>query len=280
VRRVFETPNPIRLRVEIPKGRVLVVADDVAETTVELIAMKGDPIAQSWIDDAEVAQRGDEVVVLVRKHGMAFFGIGGAIEATVRVPKASAAQIGTGSGRIETDGALGDIRASTGSGHIHLKSGADIHVRSGSGDIVVDAASGSVDVKTGSGRITVGQVGRDARVATGSGHAEIGGAVGDARVTTASGNIEVGASGESVEAFAASGHVRVRRADHGRIKARTVSGHVSVGVAGGAAAWLDLNTLSGKVRSELDGGGEPGPGEKTVELRLETVSGNIDVQRA
>ncbi len=281
MRRVFETVNPARLRIEIPKGRVQVIASAATtQTVVELVAMKGDPVAQSWIDEAEVAQRGDEIVVLVRKHGLAFFGIGGAIEATIMVPAATAATIGTGSGRIETEGPLGDVRAGTGSGHIHVAAGADVHVRSGSGDIVIDAASGTADVKTGSGRIVIGQVGGDVRVATGSGHAEVASAAGEARVTTGSGNIEVGDAGDRLEAFAASGHVRVRRADHGKVRARTVSGHVSVGVATGTAAWLDLSTLSGKVRSDLETAGEPGPGEKSVELRLETVSGNIEVQRA
>ena len=94
----FETPQAVRLRVEIPKGRVRVIAGDVAQTTVDLVPMRGDPVAAAWIAEAEVAERGDEIVVLVRKHGLAFFGIGGAIEATITVPAASDANIATGSG--------------------------------------------------------------------------------------------------------------------------------------------------------------------------------------
>jgi hypothetical protein len=43
----------------------------------------------------------------------------------------------------------------------------------------------------------------------------------------------------------------VRRADHGRVRAKTTSGGVSVGVADGVAALLDLSTMSGRVNSEL-----------------------------
>ncbi len=276
----FQTPGPARLRVEIPKGRVHVTAAQVTETTVELTAMNGDATALAWIAEAEVAQRGEEIVVLVRKHGLAFFGVGGAIEATIRVPVGSSADLSTGSGRITTEGRLGDVRAASGSGAVNLAEVADVKARTGSGEIVVTSASGSADAKTGNGRVSIGTVGGDVRIATGSGHAELASAVGEAHLTTGSGNIEVGDAGDGLRAFAASGRIRVRRADHGRVSAKSISGSVSVGVADGSAAWLDLSTVSGKVRSDLRSAGEPEPGEKSVELRLETVSGNIEVQRA
>ncbi len=275
----FQTSAPIRLRVEIPKGRVQVLAADIRETTVELVAMNGDSTALAWIAEAEVSQRGDEILVLVRKHGLAFFGVGGAIEATIRVPAGSAANLSTGSGRITTDGRLGDVRAASGSGAITLAQVADAHARTGSGEITIAAASGSADAKTGNGRVTIGKVGGNVRIATGSGHAELACAAGQAHLTTASGNIDIDEAGDRLEAFAASGRIRVRRADHGRVQAKSISGGVSVGVAQGVAAWLDLSTLSGRVRSDLESTGEPGPGERSVELRLETVSGNIEVQR-
>jgi hypothetical protein len=74
--------------------------------------------------------------------------------------------------------------------------------------------------------------------------------------------------------------VQVRRADHGRVRAKTVSGKISVGVAGGTAAHLDISTLSGRVNSELEAGAAPGEGEKRVELVLSTMSGNVNLARA
>ena len=54
----------------------------------------------------------------------------------------------------------------------------------------------------------------------------------------------------------------------------------SVGVAEGVAALLDLRTMSGRVRTDLEASGPPAPGEKHVELILSTVSGNVNVERA
>ena len=275
----YQTPAPVRLRVEIPKGRIRIVAEETAETRVRLTAINGDALAEAWIADAEVGQNGDEIVVRVHKHGMSLFGMGGAIEAEVHVPLGSGAGLSTGSGHIETTGRLGAITASTGSGAIRLDDAAEVRAETGSGDIAIASSSGSVVAKTGSGRINVGKVGANARITTGSGHAELEEAAGDATLTTGSGNIEIGQAGDSLEAFAASGNVKVRRADHGRVRAKTISGRVSVGVAGGVPALLDISTFSGRVHSELEASGAPEEGEPHVELILSTMSGSVNLAR-
>ena len=276
----FQTPAPVRLRVDIPKGRIVVVAEAAETTRVELTAIDGDATAKAWIADAEVVQSGDEIVVRVRKTGMKLIWIGGNIEARVHAPLGSAAVLCTGSGRIETTGRLGEVNAASGSGAIRLDDSGEVRAHTGSGEIEIASSAGSVDAKTGSGRITVGKVGADARIVTGSGHAKLGEAAGDARLTTASGNIEIDQAGDSLEAFTASGSVQIRRADHGRVRAKTISGRISVGVAGGAAALLDITTMSGRVNSELESGAAPIEGEKRVELILSTMSGNVNLARA
>lgn len=276
----FQTPAPVRLRVEIPKGRIMVVAEETTETRVELTAIHGDAATRAWIAEAEVAQNGDEVVVRLPKARLGLFGTGGSVEARVHAPLGSAATLSAGAGRIQTTGRLGEVDASSGSGSIQLDDSNGVRARTGSGDIAIAGSAGSVEAKTGSGRITVGKVGADARITTGSGDAELAEATGDARLSTGSGDIEIGLAGDSLEAFAASGDVRIRRADHGRVRAKTISGQVSVGVANGAAALLDITTMSGRVNSELEAAGPPGEGEKRIELIVSTMSGNVNLARA
>ena len=275
----FQTSGPARLRIEIPKGRIRVQVDEGSETRVELTAIHGDATALAWIADAEVAQSGDDVIVRIRKSGMTLFGVGGAIEAVVHTAAGSAANLAMGSGRIETLGRLGDVSATSGSGEIRLGETSGVLARTGSGDIAVASSTGSVDAKTGSGRIVVGKVGLDARITTGSGHAELDEAMGDARLSTGSGNIEIGHAGQNLEAFAASGNVQIRCADHGRVRAKTISGRISVGVANGVAALLDISTMSGRVSSELEPGAAPTGDERRVELVISTMSGNVKVAR-
>ena len=276
----FQTPAPVRLRVDIPKGRIMVVAEETAETRVELTAINGDAATKAWIAEAEVAQSGDEIIVRVPKARLGLFGMGGSIEARVHAPLGSAATLSAGAGRIETTGRLGTVDASSGSGTIRLDDSASARARTGSGDIAIAASAGSVEAKTGSGTINVGKVGVDARLTTGSGNAELAGAAGDARLSTGSGNIEIGEAGDRLEAFAAAGNVKVRRADHGQVRAKTISGQVSVGVANGVAALLDITTMSGWVNSELEATDAPDEAEKRVELIISTMSGNVKLARA
>jgi hypothetical protein len=276
---VFATPAPIRLKVEIPAGRITVTAEATGETHITLTAVNGSATARQLIADAEIAQNGDEVVVRIPKSAVRLWGTRAAVDAEIHLPFESAATVGTGSGAIESFGRLGLVRASSGSGAIRLDECAEAHAHTGSGEIAVKGASGSVDAKTGSGHVTLGKIGADARIATGSGHAEIVAVGGDARIHSASGHIEIGQSGDSLNAYAASGSIRIHRADHGHVTARTISGGVRVGVPNGTAALLDISTMSGRVNSELEPGAAPGEGERQVELILSTLSGNVTVAR-
>jgi DUF4097 and DUF4098 domain-containing protein YvlB len=275
----FKTPSPVRLKVEIPAGRVTVVAETTGETRITLIAVNGNSTARRWIAEAEITQSGDDIVVRIPKSVTRLWGSRAAVDAEIRVPLESAANIATGSGAIESFGRLGTVRANSGSGAIRLDDCADAEAHTGSGEIAVKGASGSVDAKTGSGHVTLGKIGADARIATGSGHAEVVAVGGEARIHSASGHIEVGQTGDSLNAYAMSGSIRIHRADHGRVTARTISGGVRVGVPNGTAALLDISTMSGRVNSDLQPGDAPGESERQVELILSTLSGNVTVAR-
>jgi hypothetical protein len=277
----FETPRPPKLRVNLPFGRITVTAEETQVTRVDLSAPKGDPNAIEWIEQAEIVQLGDEIVVRGPKLRFSLFNLwGGSIEAVVHAPLGSDASLSIGAGRVETVGRMGSVRAHTGAGNVHVAECAEANTHTGAGNIDIAAVSGSVEAKTGAGTVRIGKVGANAEISTAAGNTHIDAFVGTARLKTAHGNIEVGSVGDSLDAFTSSGNVRVARADHGYVRARTVSGGVSVGVASGVAALLDLHTVSGRVRSELEASGAPADGEKRVELVLSTVSGNVSVARA
>ncbi|HUZ13962.1 MAG TPA: hypothetical protein VMU93_14080 [Caulobacteraceae bacterium] len=279
-RETFWTPEPPRLRVEIPKGRIRLSASGPGETRIELVALDGDARSRTMIAGAEIAQNGAEILVRVRSDGRSrFFGLGGSIEALIQAPAGADAVLSTGAGKIETRGRLGKLDVRSGAGAISVDDCAEAHARSGAGAIAIGSASGSVDAKSGSGGVKVGKVGADAALATGAGSTELAEVAGAARLATGVGDIDIGRAGDAVEAFCAAGSIRVRRADHGRVRAQTVAGAVSVGVASGVAALLDVSTLSGRVNSELGACDAPGEGEPRVELILSTVSGAVNLAR-
>ena len=276
----FQTPAPARLRVEIPNGQITVTAAVTETTDIDLTAPRGDSGAMAWVADAEIVQFGDEIVVRGPKVSLSLFRSWGPIEARIRAPLGSDAHLSMGAGGIETHGKLGKVTANTGAGSVKLDDCDEARAHTGAGNVEIAAVSGSVDTKTGAGTVTIGKIGADAHIITAAGNAHVGDITGSAKFTTAHGNVEVEHAGDNLEVFTASGNVDVRRADHGRVRAKTVSGWVSVGVPNGVAALLDISTLSGRVQSDLAASGVPGDGEAQVELILSTVSGNVNVARA
>jgi hypothetical protein len=273
----FATPTRPRLTIAIPRGRISVTAADTQETTVALSARHGDAGALDWIAQAEVAQIGDEIVVRGPTISWTLFGGVGPIDAVIRTPQGADAALRIGAGGIETDGRLGHVIANSGAGAVRVSDCDDADVKSGAGEIEVGAVAGSVEATTGAGRVKLGRVGGDARVKTGMGSVSLTGAAGEARFTTGRGSIRVGEVGVAVDAHTASGDIDVGRAAHGSVRARTVSGRVTVGVPRGVAALLDISTVHGRVSSDLQSGGPPAEGEARVQLTLSTVSGTVTV---
>jgi hypothetical protein len=276
----FETPMRARLRIEIPNGQIVVTASETGVTEVDLFAPNGDSGAVAWVNDAEIMQIGDEIVVRGPKVSLSLFRSWGPINARINAPIGSDATLSIGAGGIETHGKLGRLCANTGAGSVRLDDCDEARAHTGAGNVEIGAVSGSVDTKTGAGTVIVGKIGADAHIITGAGNARVGDITGNAKFTTAHGNVEVARAGDNLEVFTASGNVEVGRADHGRVRAKTVSGRVSVGVPSGVSALLDISTLSGRVHSDLAASSTPNDGEAHVELILSTVSGNVNVARA
>ena len=61
---------------------------------------------------------------------------------------------------------------------------------------------------------------------------------------------------------------------------RSASGSLTVGIADDLPAWLDLNSVSGRIRIALEASAQPGEGEPFVTVRARTASGEIAVYRA
>ena len=71
------------------------------------------------------------------------------------------------------------------------------------------------------------------------------------------------------------GDVSIDLVDRGRLTVKGASGDVRIGVKAGVPVWTDITTVSGTIRSELQGAGQPQEGEDHIEVRAKTVSGDI-----
>ncbi len=260
----FATPEPPRLRVRVPAGAVTVEAGDSEETTVELEPLRNDETTREAIDRATVEQQGNRIVVEIGKAGWGFFGRSPQIGVRVRCPHGTSFDCDTASADIVASGRLGDVE-----------------VKSASADVFLHHVAGFLSITSASGDVRVDDLDGDGRINTVSGDARVGAARGELAANTVSGDVELGELHRGVTVQSVSGDQRLRSIRAGEVQLKSVSGDVAVGVLLGTRLFIDANSTSGDVRSELDVGDTPAEGNGSeASLRVKTVSGDIAVTRA
>jgi DUF4097 and DUF4098 domain-containing protein YvlB len=266
--RQFETHGPIELVVELGKGRVHVHAMETTETRLE--------IDGETADDVKVSFENNRLEVIGPKSSGGWFGRDQHLEVDVVLPTDSTLGVRTGSADIEVDGQVAQARLKTGSGDVTCDtfSGA-ASIDTGSGDIEVAEAHDELQVKSGSGDVSVGTSIRELNISTGSGDVEVGTANARTVVKTGSGDLRVVTANSDVSLNTGSGDLSVGTARRGRVSAKGASSDVQIGIPAGTPVWADINTVTGRIRSDLESVGAPQEGQDHIELQARTVSGDI-----
>lgn len=259
-----------RVRIEIGSGRVEIRPTDGEKTLVTL--------------DVDSGEEGDVVFEVVNGElvvdGPKKQRRGPEIRVRIDTPDTLNARIQTGSGDISSRMPLGETRLSTGSGDIRAtRIEGDLAVNTGSGDVRIEFAAKGVRAKTGSGSIDVGEALGMIGLLTGSGDVRVGDAAGPTTVKVGSGDITIERIRDHSVATSGSGDVRVESAEGPSVRAETARGDVQIGVPDGVPTYLDLKTVTGQIRCDLEPGEKPDEGERSLMLRARTVSGDITVVR-
>jgi DUF4097 and DUF4098 domain-containing protein YvlB len=271
--RSFATPGPVSLFVELRSGDLVIETAEVTQTVIDVTGPAADQVL--------VDQRGGAIAVVGPKGGHGFFGTS-ARQVTVHVtmPHDSGLTTKLGSTDVRVDGRLGEASVKSGSGDVRIEElAADAVVETGSGDVTVDVVRGPLRVRSGSGDVTLDRVHAPAQVTTGSGDVVVVSADEPVTVKSGSGDARVREARRDVSLTTASGDLVVDLAHRGQLTARNVSGDIRVGVPAGLPVWTDVTTMSGHVRSDLEGAGEPAQGQDFLELRAHTVSGDVHLEQ-
>ena len=264
----FETHRPVNLYVEIGKGSVKVLATDTTESHVEVSGRDA--------DEVRVDQAGDQISVVAPKMRTGFLSGDSRLDVTVTIPTDSDVVLRTGSADITVGGTVGSGQVRSGSGEVRVDVFAGpALVETGSGDIRVDEARAELRIKSGSGTVELGHAASAVAVSTGSGDVEIGTSAGPTVVKTGSGDLTVADARSDISMTTGSGDLVIRAAHRGRVTAKGASGDVRLGIPAGVPVWTDISTVSGEIRSNLNGAGQPQEGADHVEVRAKTVSGDV-----
>jgi hypothetical protein len=279
----FPTPEPISATVDVGVGDVRIVAGERDATAVDV--RPTEPSDEADVRAArstlvECAQ--GQLLVRAPKPGLRSWlrpGAGGSIDVTIELPAGSNVNGAGHAADFHCDGPLGDCRLKTGLGQIRVDRADTVSLKTGSGDISVDCATGHAQVSTGSGNVRVRGVERSAAITNASGDTWIGAVGGDLRVRAANGSIAVDAARASVGAKSAYGDVRVGEVGRGSVVLETHVGDVEVGIPEGTAAWLEASSAAGRVHNALEAADAPGPSAETVEVRARTSVGDVLIRR-
>jgi DUF4097 and DUF4098 domain-containing protein YvlB len=277
----FDTPRSIAAVIDMPAGHIEIRAADRTDTVVEVRPTDpGSDADVQAVDQIRVDFSDGRLSVTGPKSRFrSLFRRPPSVDVTVDLPTDSRVEV-SGWADIRTDGRLGDSTFDTAAGTVRLAETGRLKLRTAAGDVSVARSVGHADVTTASGKVRVGAIDGTAVVKTSNGDITLGEVTGDLRVSTANGDIAVDRALATVAAKTAYGSIRVGEVVRGAVVLDTGFGELEVGVRTGTAAWLDLQSRYGTVRSLLDAADEPAPSDETVEVRARTGYGDIVIRRA
>ncbi len=237
----FDTPEPILATIDIAGGHVRIHASDRADTVIEV--RPSDESEDADVQAAEQTQieyaNGQLLVKAPKNKIRSLFGRTASIDVTVELPSGSRVD-GKAWADFRSAGRIGDSTFDTAAGAIRLDQTGRLKLRTGAGDISVGRTGGHTDVATASGKVWIGEID------------------GTAVVKTSNGDITVGeVTGEMETGF----------------------GELELGIREGTAAWLDVSSRYGSVRSDLGASDGPETSDETVEVRARTGYGDIVIRR-
>ncbi|HEV3187996.1 MAG TPA: DUF4097 family beta strand repeat-containing protein [Acidimicrobiales bacterium] len=184
----------------------------------------------------------------VRDAAKSWFDFGGSdLDVFVTLPHDSSLDVKTMSG----DASLhGDLR--------------DVDVASASGDVNASDSCRTLEVKTASGDVVTGHV------------------LDVLKCHSASGDVRCRGAATKTDVASASGDVDIAVERPGSVVVRVVSGDVHVSVARGLVVDVNGNTVSGDLGTniDLDAVGDATSDEEVVFLKVNTVSGDIRIDKA
>jgi hypothetical protein len=262
------TPDSLTLRLRLPSGRIEITTWDEPRTDVDVQPLRDDDAARRYAADMrhELRRRGSghELLLEAARGNRGLFSFRDIpLSFTIRAPHGV---------HIDADTASADIAARGRFGSVEIKSA--------SGDVIAETVDGDATVQTANGIVELGDVSGPARVNAVAGDVRIGSVGGDADVSLVSGNLELGPAGANVTVKTVAGDVDLTSVRRGTVRARSVSGDITIHVARGARVWMDIGSLSGETVSELDAMDEPSDSEDVaLEIKASSTSGDVRLAR-
>ena len=163
----FATPAPIAAVLDIPSGRVQLIAADRADTTVEVLPADASKSRDVKAAEQTTVEYTDGVLRIGVPTKNQYFGPTGSIEVTVQLPAGSRIEAKAASTELRAVGRLGEIAFEGAYRQIKIDEAAGLHLAAVDGDVEVGRLGGPADISTARGDIRIAEATRG-RVALGT----------------------------------------------------------------------------------------------------------------
>ena len=183
----FDTPAPISAVLDIPAGRIQIIAADRADTTVEIRPADGGRSRDVRTAAETTVAYADGVLRIEAPEATnRVLGARGSVEVTVRLPAGSRVEATAAGCELRGAGRLGDVAFDGAYRQIKIDEAASVRLTAIDGDVEVGRLTGPAQISTARGDIRIAEARRGAVVLrTGSGDISVGAAAGVSAVLDA-----------------------------------------------------------------------------------------------
>jgi DUF4097 and DUF4098 domain-containing protein YvlB len=151
----FDTPSPISIVLDIPAGRIQLVATDRVDTTVEVRAADASKGRDVKVAEQTTVDYGDGVLRIETLRNNRILGPSGSLEVTVQLPAGSHLNAKAASAELRAVGCFGDVAFHGAHGAIDLDEAESAHLSTVAGDVSVRRLAGPAEISTTKGDIRI-----------------------------------------------------------------------------------------------------------------------------
>jgi DUF4097 and DUF4098 domain-containing protein YvlB len=151
----FDTTTPVTTVLDIPAGRVRVIAADRADTTVEVLPADASKSRDVKVAEQTTVEYGDGVLRIKASAKNQLLGSSGSVEVTVQLPAGSRVEAKAASAEFRGVGRLGDVTFEGAEGIVKLDEAASVTLTTHTGDVTVGRLTGPAEISTGKGDIRI-----------------------------------------------------------------------------------------------------------------------------
>lgn len=175
----FDTPAPVSAILDLPAGRVRLLAGDRTDTAVEV--RPADPAKTRDVRVAEqvTVEYRDGVLRIAAPAKTRYLGASGSVDVTVHLPAGSQVEATLAAVELRGVGRLGEVVVDGSNGPVELDEAATARITVQAGDVSIAHLAGPADIRTATGDIRIAEAVRGTVVLrTEAGDVSVGAAAG------------------------------------------------------------------------------------------------------